>query len=200
MDYKNGKIYTIRSPQTNMYYIGSTASSLAKRLDFHRSQYKAKTCYYSSFEILKYDDYYIELLELYPCKDRVELNKREGELQRQHKDSCINIRVAGRTPNEYYCENREEFLEKAKQYYEDHKDKKKEYYETNKDTILEIGKIYYHNNKDKFKNYYESNKEKIKEYNKAYREAHKEKHKEYMKQYYKNKDTNHLKETDNLNL
>jgi hypothetical protein len=91
----------------------------------------------TSFEILKYDDHYIELLENYSCKDKNELSKREGELIRSHKDNCVNCRVEGRTHKEYRQDNKE----KIKEYYQDNKEaiseKKKSYYQVNKEVILE---------------------------------------------------------------
>ena len=87
MDYKNGKIYTSRSHQTDKFYIGSTCSTLIKRLSQHKSKWNDTT----AKEILTYQDYYIELLELYPCNSKMELNKREGELIRLHKNMCVNI-------------------------------------------------------------------------------------------------------------
>jgi hypothetical protein len=87
MDYKNGKIYTIRSHYTDKFYIGATCSTLIKRLSRHMMKANA-TC---AEEILRYEDYYIELLELYPCNSKMELNKREGELIRLNKDKCVNI-------------------------------------------------------------------------------------------------------------
>ncbi len=64
MEYQNGKIYTIRSFQTEKYYIGSTNhKTLSQRLSKHRSKYKSwlrnnDMDYTTSFEILKYDDCY----------------------------------------------------------------------------------------------------------------------------------------------
>jgi len=81
MNYHNGKIYTIRSNQTEKYYIGSTTQTLTKRLSKHKSNFedwkRNGKGYMTSFEILKYDDVYIELLELFPCKSKEELNKKE---------------------------------------------------------------------------------------------------------------------------
>ncbi len=62
--YNSSLIYTIRSHQTNKYYIGSTTQSLSRRLTGHRKDYKRHLTnndneYTSSFEILQYSDYYI---------------------------------------------------------------------------------------------------------------------------------------------
>ena len=97
--YENGKIYTIRSHQTEKIYIGSTCMPLSKRLHKHKSDYN--TCRkISSCEILKYDDYYIELLENFPCRCRDELVKREGELIREHLKNVVNSYIAGRSNDE----------------------------------------------------------------------------------------------------
>ena len=117
--YQNGKIYTIRSKNTDKYYIGSTVSKLCVRMADHVKHYKlyklGKKKYVSSYDIMDKEEYYIELLENYPCNSREELRKREGELQRKYKNECINKHIAGRTPNEY---NREVYhkTEKFKAY------------------------------------------------------------------------------------
>lgn len=100
--YANSCIYTIRSPHTDKYYIGSTRSPLRKRLYEHTNSYKVwcKTTdivaqrYLTSYEILKYGDAYIELLEEYPCENAQQLHKREGEHIRLHSN-CVNIKMAG---------------------------------------------------------------------------------------------------------
>lgn len=155
--YENGKIYSIRSHQTDKYYIGSSCNDLCKRLFVHRSKYKKylndKCHYVSSYEIIKYDDHYIEVIEDYPCKSKRELEKREGELQRQYKNDIVNNRNAHRT-----SEQREEYY---KQYDKANKEKKLEYQ----------------------KQYNEANKEKISEYQKQYKAKNKEKVSEKQKIY-----------------
>ena len=158
MGYENGKIYTIRSHQTDDIYIGSTTQPLYKRIHQHKINFKRwenkKYNYVTSYELIKYDDAYIELLELCPCDSKMELHKREGELQREM--DCVNKFVAGRI----------------------HKESQKVYRENNKDKIKESRKVYRENNKDKIKEYRENNKDKKKEYNKEYRKENKDKIKE----------------------
>ena len=76
-NYGNGKIYSIRSHQCEDIYIGSTTQSLAKRLGDHRSGFKryqnGKGHYVTSYDILKYNDHYIELICNYPCTCKGEL-------------------------------------------------------------------------------------------------------------------------------
>ncbi len=104
--YHNGKIYTLRSHQTDMFYIGSTTDALHKRLYGHKQDYnrwkKYNIRYITSCEMIKYDDCYIELLENFKCETKSELTKREGELIRSHKSDLVNIRVDGRTKHEYW--------------------------------------------------------------------------------------------------
>lgn len=145
-DYQEGKIYTIRSHQTNKYYIGSTTQPLAKRLFGHKSNYskymegKFKSNL-TSFEIIKLNDYYIELFENYPCNSKNELDKREGELIRLHKNECVNIVIPCRTKKQYTLDTKDIKREYDRNYREVNKDKKQEcnrnYRENNKDKIKE---------------------------------------------------------------
>ena len=79
--YSNGKIYKIVCNVTGMVYIGSTIKTTDQRLHRHRAAYtrykKVSRPYMSSFEILKQADYRIELIEEFPCDNRIELCKRE---------------------------------------------------------------------------------------------------------------------------
>ena len=141
-----GRIYIIRSKQTDKVYIGSTVETLNIRFSKHKW---SKNC--TSREILKYSDAKIELLECYECEDDEELRRREGQYQRQY--DCINERIAGRTDKEYRQENKEKIAEKDKKYRQKNKQailqKSKEYRENNKEAILEYQKEYYEKNKEK---------------------------------------------------
>ena len=156
MDYKNGKIYTIRSYQTELIYIGSTCSPLSKRLSQHRKNYKkflnGKYNNITSFEILKYGDAYIELLEEYPCENKMMLEKREGELIRNNE--CVNKYIAGRTGDEWYADNKEKVKERNnKDVNKKHKqDYNKQYREKHRQKLIEYSKNYYHNQKEKVMN------------------------------------------------
>jgi len=104
--YNNSKIYTIRSHQTDKFYIGSTTQKyLCRRFDNHKSNYHLflnnKRNYTSSFDILKFEDAYIELLEYVNCNSREQLEKKEGEYIWQYKDQIVNINIAGRTKEEW---------------------------------------------------------------------------------------------------
>jgi len=75
----------------------------------------------TSFEILEFVDHQIELLETFPCNSKDELSAREGYYIRT--TNCVNKCIAGRTDAEYREENREQYTEYQKQYYENNKEK-----------------------------------------------------------------------------
>jgi Uri superfamily endonuclease len=104
-DYQKGKIYKLWSPQGNEIYIGSTINSLAKRLNHHKSYLK----YTSKYLFENYDVVKIELIEEYPCNNKMELVKKEGEHIRNN--TCLNKVIPDRTRKEYneeYYENNKE--------------------------------------------------------------------------------------------
>src|SRR3989338_9051485 len=124
-DFAKGKIYVIRSNQTDNVYIGSTCKSLCARFRCHRSNYKlyreGKYGNCSSFSVVEYADAYIELIEKYPCQSKKQLLIREGEIIRKTENS-VNKYVAGRTSAERYQENRERIKSQHRDYYERNKD------------------------------------------------------------------------------
>ena len=127
--YAKAIIYAVRSPNINKFYIGSTICSVKKRFIQHKSKINLTKCKI----IIDAGESYIEILEQYPCNNKKELEKREGELIRLHKDNIVNYIIVGRTYN---------------QYYKDNKDKKKEYALNNKDKLDEYRKQYKQDNKD----------------------------------------------------
>ena len=186
IDYANGKIYSLRSHQTDEVYYGSTTQILAKRLYEHKQDYKrwinqTGRYYITSSEIVKYPDCYIELVENYPCASKAELEKREGEIIRAAPDA-VNKCIPGRTQAEYRQDNRDAILAQNKLYYEANRDtlltQQKLYNEANKDTISAYQKQYRESNKDTAKAYqkqrYEVNKDAILAQRKQYREANKD--------------------------
>jgi hypothetical protein len=88
-EYSLCKVYKLVSPQTDKVYIGSTCSKyLSSRLSQHKIDYKryvaGKYHYVSSFEIVKYDDCNIVLIQSYSdCKNNME--------QMSHEQDWIDI-------------------------------------------------------------------------------------------------------------
>jgi hypothetical protein len=102
--YQKGKIYKIVCKTTNKVYIGTTCEKyLSDRLKGHRIAYKYKkdmTNYYCSvFEVLKNNDYYIELIENYPCMSKDELSRRERHYINT-LENVVNIKRPIVEPNE----------------------------------------------------------------------------------------------------
>jgi len=178
--YQLGKIYTIRHPDTDKFYIGSTCQEyLSRRFASHKSDYKSSKLNISKIVTSKiifdfgFDDCYIELLESYPCNSKEELEKREGELIRLHKNNLVNKRVEGRNIKAYGKEYSEEHNEEMKKYREEHKEEIKKYREEHKEEIKKYNKKYREEHKEKMKKYCEEHKEEIKKYNKKYYEINK---------------------------
>jgi hypothetical protein len=144
--YSKGKIYCIKSPQTERIYVGSTILDLNQRLSAHKVHFKNKNL--SSKEIIQYDDAYIELIEEFPCETRDELERREGHHIKLNPN-CCNKYIAGRTIKEHYQDNREKF----KKYYQDNKERllayEKQYRIDNHEKKLADDRAYYQKNKEK---------------------------------------------------
>ena len=181
-DYSKGKIYKIWDNNYTKCYIGSTVESLSLRMSRHREKYKQhlKNKYGFTTSFLLFEEFgvehcKIELVELYPCNSKEELNAREGFFIKE--EICVNRCVPGRTNAQYYKDNIEVI---------------KEYRRNNKEKLQEWGRQYRAKNAERVKmrnkEWKQQNREKVSEYNteyyKMYREANKEKLKEYKKQYY----------------
>jgi methionine synthase I (cobalamin-dependent) len=180
MNYQNGKIYKIVSQHTDNIYVGSTCSPLYKRLYEHKKNFKSflngKYHYTSSFDILKFGDCDILLIENYPCESRDELHAREGHYIKSMK--CANKRVAGRSKKTYYEDKKDELSLAHRKYYDKNKEclkkRQNEYYNDNKPDQLQRMKKYYSENKA---NILERNKQAIQcECGKTYLYNHKSRH------------------------
>lgn len=142
-----GFIYIIRSHQTDDVYYGSTTQMLCKRMSGHRKNYKlwldGSYGNNTSFEIIKYNDAYIELVEEVEFQNKQELYAREGHYIRENK--CVNKLVAGRTHEERYETNRDKIKEQRQQYRIDNKEQinkleKQKYIDTREQSIARVKK------------------------------------------------------------
>ena len=142
-EYSKSKIYTIRCiTNENLIYVGSTTETrLSARFSKHKHQHCCSLYKYIEENNMSWDSFYIELYEEFPCENREQLLKREGEVIRQI--STIN-KLIPRTE-------------------ERKKEDDKKYRETHKEQIAEKDKIYRANNKEKLlakkAEYNEKNKE-----------------------------------------
>lgn len=121
-NYQNGMIYTIRNYDDNiLIYVGSTTQQLAKRFYEHKNmsiKHQNRKLYQTVNN--NWDNWYIELYELYPCNSKIELEKREGEVQRLI--GTLNSRIEGRTDKQYREDNANIIKEKKKQYRQQNKE------------------------------------------------------------------------------
>lgn len=138
MAYANGKIYALRTHKGDEVYVGSTIRTLEVRFKNHKK--KSNIGISKSF-FEKYNDVYIELIELFPCETKAQLNRREGHVMLGFGDKAINKKIAGLTPKEsvykyqsknkdklkkyrcdFYAENCDKLREKSKKYREENKE------------------------------------------------------------------------------
>ena len=124
--YKRGKIYTIRCRNDDcLVYVGSTIDKLSKRFGGHKKDSKKRELPLYKYVKDDWENWYIELYEDFPCNNKNELERREGQVIREIGN--LNKNIAGRSLKEYdkqyYRDNCEKIAEQAKQYYEDNRDK-----------------------------------------------------------------------------
>ena len=151
INYAKSIIYLILDKHTGECYIGSTATSLAKRMYRHREALKGYNkwiaggkegkqrgfCY--SYTILARNQYTSFELERYPCNDKRELRSREGYYIDKYRQDvgalCLNKRREG-------VNRADDVNAYSKQHYQANKDSIKEKYQANKDDRLAYQKAY----------------------------------------------------------
>jgi len=126
-NYSLGKVYKLVSNQTDQVYYGSTCSPLlSTRLAGHGKHYrlylKDKYHYMTSFELIKYDDVQIILVEKVDCKSRDELRARERFYIENY--DCVNKTTPGKTQKERNQEY--EITEKCKTIRKTYRDSRKD--------------------------------------------------------------------------
>ena len=144
-----GTIYKIHSPsRPNLgSYIGSTFLSLHRRMVIHRCAHRAfllgRSGFCAVYRILGCStDAVAEVLEEVEVDNRRELLRLEGEFIRNVPE-CVNVNIPGRTCQERYQDNKDEYLEKARDYYRTNIEKKRTYYQKNKARLIARSKARY---------------------------------------------------------
>lgn len=122
-DFQKSKIYKITCNETGLLYIGATTMPLSYRLHHHISPY-------NPCSTRRMTNPQIELLFDFPCFCKEELNEKEAEVIKAHKlllkEKCINVKMPGRTIQQYMIENAEEIRKKRRIYYDKNADVFKE--------------------------------------------------------------------------
>ena len=126
VNYQESKIYQICCRISGLIYVGATSSILSKRLSEHVARFEKNKNQpqYTSSKIIEKGDYYIELLEAYPCNSKMELSIKERFWI--EKTECVNKQIPSRTKAEYRLQNRDKQIEYMKEYCLKHAEKAKQ--------------------------------------------------------------------------
>jgi len=155
-DYNNSKIYVLKNTTNIMVYIGHTTQTLTKRNKNHKSQCRHfknninsnrhQKYLYDYINRIGWDNWYIELIEKYPCKNLEEITKRERYWTEKEIDknlgNVLNKEIPGREHKELIKLKINKI--KKKKYNND-------YNKNNKDKRKLYNKKYFKNNKTKIK-------------------------------------------------
>ena len=144
VNYAYGKIYKITSESTGLTYYGSTSEKylsqrLATHIDYYKRYLKGNHHYITAFELLKQEDYKIELIKNYPSVNKTQLTTEEAKYIREN--NCVNRNIPCRTKKEYYQDNKKKIKEYSDAYREQNgekiKEQNKKSREKNKEKIKE---------------------------------------------------------------
>jgi len=197
-DYSNTIIYKLccKNPTITDIYIGHTTNFTQRKNSHKRSCYDENSKNYNQnvYQFIRqnggWNDWAMVQIELKNCKDRREAESLE-HYWIEKLSATLNTNnpyaLCKENPQQYkkdwYEENKDDILEKAKKHYEENKEQKlayqKQYTEEHKEEIAEKQKEYREKNKDKLseqkKEYRETHKDEAAKANKEWREANKEK-------------------------
>ena len=130
--YQKEKIYKIISSQTTDVYYGSTIQAkLSYRMAKHRANYRSwingECAYTTSYEVVKFEDANIILVESFPCNSKDELTAREQYYIDNH--DCVNKQKAwtGLSKKEYLQKYHSNNRHKVKAYREKHREELNRY-------------------------------------------------------------------------
>ena len=120
VNYSNSKIYKLVCRKTGLVYVGATTKKyLSQRLAQHTMRYRlslnGSRCAITSSKIIEGGDYYMELIETFPCASNDELSVRERYWIECME--CVNKYIPSRTQQEWRDENKEVRSIKMKAYY-----------------------------------------------------------------------------------
>jgi hypothetical protein len=135
-----GRIYIIRSPNTEMVYVGHTIQTLKIRFSVHKSTWKTKTGSCTSFLVLEKGDAYIELIEEVLVESERELDMIEQKWINQTPNT-VNMNRTYLTDEERLQQHRESSRRYAREHKEKYAEAYKKYREANKEELKKKGKV-----------------------------------------------------------
>lgn len=196
-----GRVYKLVHKDTmEMFYVGSTKQSLAKRMGQHRigagDPKQIHKPVYVKINEIGIENVKIILIEEIECQNRDQLLRKEADIIKANYDALTNKCIPLRTPAEWRIDNKDLIDERAKIYNNSEAAREsaarwrknnpeaiKKYREENADVIHQRQKEYRENNKDKLKEkYLEVREERNKQKNEYY-QRNKEKFAELQKTY-----------------
>jgi rubrerythrin len=140
----NGKIYRLSSPRSMFVFYGSTFEDLDKQLHKHETRYEGlvagkKYLKMSDMEVFGHGKVKIELVKSFPQISNEELKEELKDVIRQADKSVhklvANIRVPGRTQEEYRADHK---LTKSEYDKKRHAEKKNEISEKRKEAYQKV--------------------------------------------------------------
>ena len=173
MDYSKCSIYkTEHIENESLVYVGHT-TNFNKRKARHKincNNENDKKFNFKLYQMIRdnggFDMFKMVEVEIYPCKDKREAERRENEIMKELKASMNTYKsfTTDEERKEYHKDYHKEYRETNKEYIKEQKNEyNKEYRDNNKEKIQEYKKDYYETNKEKIQEYIENNKEQIKE-------------------------------------
>jgi group I intron endonuclease len=194
--YARGKIYKLVNNVDEEFYVGSTCTTLAKRLYGHKHHgtKDKKRQVYVHLNAIGWQNVDIVLITEYPCNNKMELERQERYWIEELKPT-LNQNIPTRTSEEwkelkskYYTDNKERIREVQGQYRAENAEKLREYHrkhkEANREEILERQRERYEQyGREDSKQYYVENADRIREVQAKYRAENAEKLREYYMRY-----------------
>jgi hypothetical protein len=157
VNYSNGKIYRIVNIENETIYIGSTTTSLSKRLASHEHRGNGNK---------------IVLVKECPCENNEQLRREEQKCIEEHEGLLLNERRAYQTEEQLKEQDRE---------------LQRKWYEANREKHSEFCRKWREANREKCnehkRKWREANREKHNEYSRKWHEANREKHNEQKCKY-----------------
>jgi hypothetical protein len=145
-----GKIYKLYTPDNSLVYYGSTKNDLRKRLSEHKSNWKlhkaGKSKRISTSSQLFETSLFIDIVLVETVIGNREVIHARERFHIENND-CVNKCIPGRTPKDYYLENKDKILAYSKDYREQNKEQISAYREQNKEQISAYNKDYYQKSK-----------------------------------------------------
>lgn len=107
-DLRNGYIYSLRTFENDLYFIGYTFDNLNKHFYQLKKKCKENKKYYVFYDLLKFDDCYINLEKIVKTNNRMFLKSEAEKLKRENKQNIVIKKTESKKQenikSSYYCD------------------------------------------------------------------------------------------------